>query len=55
MPLVRLLGQRFGTLVDHPDGQRGCLCLRGPPARPFTAQALGRVARQGVTGDPPAT
>jgi hypothetical protein len=38
MPLVRLLGQRFGTPVDHADGQRGCLCLRGParlmPPRP---------------------
>jgi hypothetical protein len=32
MPLVRLLGRRFGTFVDHADGQRGSVWLRGPPA-----------------------
>jgi hypothetical protein len=36
MPLVGLLGQRFSTLVDHADGQRGCLCLRAPPAYALT-------------------
>src|SRR5690349_15918961 len=31
MPLLRVLWQLFGALVDHLDGRRGRLCVRGPP------------------------
>src|SRR5262245_40556126 len=31
MPLLRVPRQFFGALVDHLDGRRGRLCLRGPP------------------------
>jgi len=31
MPLLRVARQLFGVLVDHLDGRRGRLCVRGPP------------------------
>ena len=31
MPLLRVPRQPFGALVDHLDGRRGRLCVRGPP------------------------
>src|SRR5262245_45889123 len=31
MPLLRVARQLFGALVDHLDGRRGRLCVRGPP------------------------
>jgi len=43
MSLDRVPGQPFDALVDHADGRRGPLCVRGPPLAAMDLGGQGAV------------